>query len=466
MKRISRAVFWLAMAMLLDGPAWAVAEGSAKQNEEVAVEAREDQSVVDLWQLFQESVTEDPRILAANSRSRSMRYRQSEAFGRFFPQINASASRNRTLYKVQASGVHELYNSDRMMINLSQSLYDPEVWSNYRRYKALAKQQASEFEATREEATVDLIERYFTALSAEDSLGLVEAELNATRRNLERVDSLYKKQMALVTDVLELSARVDALSAAEIEARNQVEVSREALSELIGHPVRGRLKRIGSQASFHMPAQDREYWVQQALEFNPALKARQKAVDAAEAALSQAKAGHLPKIGLDLTAQRSDIGYQNSSIPRTDTYVATIGVQVPIFSGGSTRAKVLSSYEDLMAAEHELEGMRRQVLRETRAAYYSIETGLGKISASRKALESAEKARVAAEKAFGFGVMNAVDVLNTVKEEYASRRDLLKSQYDFIMNTMVLRRWSGTLVEDDVRKINEWLVVASDISRP
>lgn len=77
----------------------------------------------------------------------------------------------------------------------------------------------------------------------------------------------------------------------------------------------------------------------------------------------------------------------------------------------------------------------------------------------RCALRSAEKSRVAAEKAFGFGVMNAVDVLNTVKEEYATRRDLMKSQYDFIMNMMVLRRWSGTLVEDDVRKTNEWLVV-------
>lgn len=35
----------------------------------------------------------------------------------------------------------------------------------------------------------------------------------------------------------------------------------------------------------------------------------------------------------------------------------------------------------------------------------------------------------------------------------------LKSQYRIIMNMMVLRRWSGTLVEDDVRKTNEWLVV-------
>lgn len=31
------------------------------------------------------------------------------------------------------------------------------------------------------------------------------------------------------------------------------------------------------------------------------------------------------------------------------------------------------------------------------------------------------------------------------------------------MSTMVLRRWSGTLVEDDVRKINEWLVTPGEL---
>lgn len=457
MKRIASAVSRAALVAALGVSPLALAAGAQENRlEAAAAGVQDEQAVVDLWQLFQEAVIEDPRILAAYSRSQSMQYRKREALGQLLPQVNASSSFNRSLQETEQN--RQLYNGERYMLGLSQALYDPEIWHSYRRFSELAQQQAAEYEATREEATVDLIERYFMALAAEDELELVGAELRATERNLERVNSLFAKQLAMVTDVLEISARVDALKAAEIEARNQVEVSREALSELVGRRIDGRLKRIGEQASFSLPAQDREYWVQQAMESNPALQARQKAVDAARAMLRQAKSGHLPSVSLSLTAQRSDIGYENSLSPRTDTYVASVGVQVPIFSGGSTSARVSSSYEDLMTAEHELEAMRRQVLRETRAAYYGVEAGLSKISASRKALESAQKSRVAAEKAFGFGVMNAVDVLNTVKEEYATRRDLLKSQYDFIMNVMVLRRWSGTLIEDDVRKTNEWLV--------
>lgn len=458
MIRLKTAVCWATLTAALSTPSLLLAEPAVQgQIDAAAAQLQDEQTVVDLWQLFQEAVLEDPRILAAQSRSQSSQFRQREAFGQLLPQISASGAFNRSLQETEQN--RQLYNGERYMLGLSQALYDPKIWHSYRRFSELAQQQMAEYEATREEATVDLIERYFTALAAEDALALVGAELRATQRNLDRVNSLYAKQLAMITDVLEISARVDALTASEIEARNQVEVSREALSELVGRQITGRLKRIGEQAAFHLPAQGRDYWVEQALSSNPALQSRQKAVDAAQAMLRQAKAGHLPSVNLNLSAQRSDIGYENSLSPRTDTYVASVGVQVPIFSGGSTSARVSSSYEDLMTAEHELEAVRRQVLRETRAAYYGVEAGLSKISASRKALESAEKSRVAAEKAFGFGVMNAVDVLNTVKEEYATRRDLMKSQYDFIMNMMVLRRWSGTLVEDDVRKTNEWLVV-------
>lgn len=464
MKHLKTALCWASLVVVSAAPLLATAQAPRAYDDAEARQSRDEQAVIDLWQLFQEAVLEDPRILAAQARNQGSQWRQREAFGQLLPQISANGSFNRSQQETELES--QLYNGERYMLGLSQTLYDPKIWHNYRRFSELARQQTAEYEATREEATVDLIERYFRALAAEDELALVEAELRATQLNLERVNSLYDRQLAMITDVLEISARVDALKAAEIKARNDVEISREALSELVGRPIHGRLKRIGAQASFHMPAQASGYWEQQAMTSNPLLQARQKAVDAAQAALRQAKAGHLPSVNLNLTAQRSDIGYENSLNPRTDTYVASVGVQVPIFSGGSTSARVASSHADLMSTEQELEAMRRQVLRETRTAFYGAEAGLSRISASRKALQSAEKSRVAAERALTFGVINAVDVLDTVKEEYATRRNLLQSQYDFIMSLMVLRRWSGTLVEEDVRKANEWLVAPDEQQSP
>ncbi|MBK3866907.1 TolC family outer membrane protein [Pseudomonas stutzeri] len=419
---------------------------------------QDEERVVDLWQLFQEAELQDPRVLAGRALLEGGKWRKREAFGQLLPQLSASSTLNRTAQENDMT--RQAYNGERYALTLSQVIYDSQAWNNYRRYSELAVQQQAEFAVTQEEATLDLIERYFTALAAEDELALLSAELRATERSLARVDSLYKRQLATITDVLEISARVDSLKAGEIEARNAVEVGREALSEIVGREIVGRLKRVDQQAVFLPPEHDREYWVRQAISENPIIEARSRAVAAAQAAMQQASGGYRPKVSLSLSGQRSDIGYENSQAQITDTYVVSLGVQVPLYSGGSTRARVSASASDLIVAEQELEQAKRQVVRETRSAFYDAQAGVSKIAAARKAMKSSTKAREAAEHAFGYGVMNAVDVLNSIKEEYAARRAMLQSQYDFILSSLLLRRWSGSLVRNDVRTVNEWLLDA------
>ena len=53
--------------------------------------------------------------------------------------------------------------------------------------------------------------------------------------------------------------------------------------------------------------------------------------------------------------------------------------------------------------------------------------------------------------------MNAVDVLTSVQNEFKARRDLLKTQYDFITNLFILNRWAGKLTAESVESVNVWL---------
>jgi len=110
-----------------------------------------------------------------------------------------------------------------------------------------------------------------------------------------------------------------------------------------------------------------------------------------------------------------------------------------------------------MATEQQMEAVRRQVVKETTNAYLTAQSSVERIRASRNALESAEKSSIAAEKGFRYGVVNAVDVLISVQNEYKARRDLLKAQYDFITNLLVLNRWAGRLSEQSVENVNVWL---------
>lgn len=408
-----------------------------------------------LMSLYSESRLEDPRVLAAYARAQAGKEHQREAFGSLLPQITANAGGNRI--KQSNEITDQIYNSENYSVSLRQVIYNKAAWENYQKYKSVAKQLLSESEEAQAEATVDLVQRYFTALAADDELELVQAERRATQKNLDRISALYEKQFAMITDVLDLKARVDVLAAQEVDARNQVSLSRVALSEIVGRPVKEKLSRVRGDVDLKVSTESLDTWVSFGIAQNPSLKATESALAAAEAALREGKGGHYPTLGVSLSAQNTNEGYNNALAPKTDSYVAGLQLSVPIYSGGSTSARVRGLYQDQISAEQQLEATRRQIVREITNAYLTADSSVEKIRANRNALSSAEQSSIASEKAFTYGVVNAVDVLTSVQNEFKARRDLLKTQYDFITNLFILNRWAGKLSGESVESVNVWL---------
>lgn len=411
---------------------------------------------IDLWQLQQEAASADPRVLRAQAVIRSGAGREREALGQMLPQISATGSINRSRRDDALSRTE--YNGKRVAMSINQAIYDPQVWRSYQKFQQLTRQRTFEAEDTRIQASIDLAERYFAVLAAEDELQLVRAELEATEKDSKRLEALLAYHMATTQDAQAMRARADNLIADEIEAGNRVAVAREAISELVGRDVQEPLKRIASNATYTLPAQSRAYWEETALRENPGIKARERSLDAAQAAISEARAGHLPRLGLSLTALRSDIGYEGTLTPRSDNYVASLDMQVPLYSGGSTSARVASSMGDRDAAEQELEALRREVKRETATAFLTMNAELQRIKATRVALESTAKATESSKEVFKRGITTSTDVLYNIREEFRARRDLQQAQYRFITSLLTLHRWRGQLTDSDIRRANDWLV--------
>lgn len=447
MSRRSRLRRELVVLLLFMGPA-------------VAALPDNDTGTVDVWQLYQRVVQSDPRILSADAQIQAGAGQERSALGQLLPQLRGGASTSRIR---RSEGTQTLlYDGQTYNLSLTQTLYNPEAWRGFKKYAELTQQYRSQAEDARIQSAADLVQRYFAVLAAEDELDLAKSERNATRRNLERVSALFERQLATITDKLQLAARVDSLETEEIEARNQIQVAREALAELLGQEVYQPLKRIDERTLFSaLPGAETD-WVASALAHNPALKARQSALNSAEQAIDEAKAGHLPTLSLALGAQRSDFAYDNViAADKVDTLSASLNLQIPLYSGGSVTARTRGLYGSREVAEQDYEALRRQVVKETKTAYLKSNANLRKITSARKALESAVKSREVTEKSFAYGTVTAVDVLNAVRQEFLGRRDYLQAQYDFVTNQLVLLRWSGDFSAADIQRVNSWLAAPS-----
>jgi outer membrane protein len=52
------------------------------------------------------------------------------------------------------------------------------------------------------------------------------------------------------------------------------------------------------------------------------------------------------------------------------------------------------------------------------------------------------------------GVFTLLDVLDSERELYQTRRDLARARYEYLLNLLQLKRQAGTLSEDDLVYLN------------
>ncbi|MEG3193490.1 TolC family protein, partial [Lysobacter sp. D1-1-M9] len=149
----------------------------------------------------------------------------------------------------------------------------------------------------------------------------------------------------------EARAQFDSARANTILARNAVADAYQALAEITGQPVRN-LQGLPADFQPELPVSEGvEAWVQTAIDNNPALRAQQLQVEAAEADVATARAGHLPTLylsgGYADTEQSGDSTFSASGFNQTfpienENRGPQVGItlNVPIFSGGATQSRV------------------------------------------------------------------------------------------------------------------------------
>ncbi len=414
----------------------------------------------DLEELFNITFNQDPRIRIAESEAKIAEAVERQNLGGLLPQISASSSHSRNRREVfidDAADDPEYYDGETYSLVIQQPLFD---MARFERYQASeARTQASEaaFKDTLGSVGVDLVDRYFKVLAAEDNIELVITERQAIEKQLEQVRSRYERQLAVITDVLEVEARLDSILANEVAAKNEVAITREALAEVVGKPVYEKLSPVVANIDFTLEG-TMQHWVDKTLANNSALKSRKKAIEAAQYDLGQAKSEHYPTASWVVSARKSDTGNLNENTRRNETYYTALQFNVPLYSGGTTSARVEESQYRVEIAKQQAEEIRRAVLRQLRASYLTTQASLKALSAAAKALTSASKSLEAREQAFKFGTVTVVDVLDSLRDKFRAERDYKAAQYSFILSYAQLLNTAQADPHEGVQKLNNWLV--------
>jgi len=415
----------------------------------------------DLLTIYHQALQADPQLKSAEIKVNIGSDQKGQALGQMLPQINASGnwSNNEQSVNGKIQTVVTNYSGTSYYVSLNQSLFEFAKFMEWRRTSKIEDQYAAEAIEAHNQLMFNVVDRYFSALEAEDQLNFAQIEKQAAQKLLEQIQKQFAKQLLKITDLYAGEARLDQLIANVAQAESKHITAQESLRELTGIFPKA-LKILRDTVEYPEVQGDLQQWIEVAQSQNPAIKSKQIAINAAQNNVDVQKSKFLPVVDLQLSYYDTNTGYQSSNLG-TDvrTSVAAINVNVPLFSGGITTYQVSEAQNRLQITKNDNDAAIRAIVKETSDAYLSTNADVRQIQATQKALKSTSKSREAMERGYQLGVVTISDVIKSQQDESSVKKDLAQAKYNYIKNRVRFMHAIGSMKEENLQEINGWLEV-------
>ncbi|WP_432743279.1 TolC family outer membrane protein [Methylobacter sp. G7] len=413
----------------------------------------------DLLGVYEQALQADPQLQSAKVKIDIGSAQKGQALGQMLPQISASGNWSANKQTVSGSRQDSTSNfhGTRYYVSLNQTLVDFAKFWEWRRASKVEDQYAAEAIEAHNQLMFNVVERYFNELEAEDQLDFAKTEKLAAQKQLEQIQKQYAKQLLKITDLYAVEARLDQLIATEILAESQRVTAQQSLRELTGVSP-AELNKLRDGVDYQEIQGDLQQWIDMAESQNPAISAKQIAIEAAENNVTVQKSKYLPVADLQLNYYDTNTGYQSANLgANVQTEVAAINVTVPLFSGGTTTHQMFEAKHRLQLSKNDNEAAIRGITKETSDAFLSANANARHIKAAQKALDSAGKSREAMERGYHYGVVTISDVIKAQQDEFSAKKDFAQAKYNYIKNRIRFMHAIGSIAEENLQEINGWL---------
>ncbi len=363
-----------------------------------------------------------------------------------------------TANRVDNGSSSRSFNSNDYTLSLSQPIYRKQNFVQYEQSKSQVDQAEAQFASARQDLILRVAQAYFDVLLAQDNVALAGAQKAAIAEQLAQAKRNFEVGTATIVDTHEAQSRYDLSNAQEIAALNDLEIKKRTLQQIIVK-IPESLAALSEKLPLVLPVpDDMNKWVESAEQLNPSLQLQRAALEIATLEVERNRAGHYPT--LDLVASYRDANNASAAVGVLGEMKSTaIGLQfnLPLYQGGAVSSRVREAIANRGKAQQDLEQANRQVALQTRQAYLGVTSGVAQVKALEQALVSSQSSLDSTKLGQEVGVRTNVDVLNAQQQLYTAKRDLSQARYNYILSQLKLRSAVGTLKEDDLEQVDQWL---------
>lgn len=319
---------------------------------------------------------------------------------------------------------------------------------------------------SRQQRIVQTAQVYFSWQLAAHALRLHTQQQRLLQHQTQRAQHHFAQGITTIVDLREAQARADAIAAQVTAAQAELDTQRLNLEHLTGQSLPS-LQAAASSAPLPLEAHTQD-WPQALLNTaaaqqppspsHPMLSQARIHNDIASLAVQKAASAHAPQVEIQARYSHQHTPQGSPSAPLlTHANVASVGivVNVPLFAGFALNSAERQAAAEAAQAALQLDDAQRHIHTQWSNAAAGLRAAAAHLKALHTAVDSAELAWRASERAHALGLREQLDAWGAQTHYFEALHNAARAHYQFLNAYLALELAAGTVDMDDVHQLEK-----------
>ncbi len=329
-------------------------------------------------------------------------------------------------------------------INVYQTIFDQRVFTGLKAAKSTREFYQINADLTDEQIIERVATAYYQVFVQEEKLKTIDKSLENTTKVKNVIKSLVDNGLAKPIDLDRVIVQLNNISSSRQQLVNAVEISKNALKFYMGYPIKQEINLEEVTIEPNLLILEDEINTSTRTEFKVLEKQKELLGFAKEAE----KANLYPTVGLSGNYGLQGFGEQfitSKNYMWSDLASIGLSVKVPIFTGGSTKAKINQAEIDLLDIEEQMNDTKLGLDLEYQNAKSQIENTLKSVDIQRENVSLAEKVLSNTQSNYQHGLATLTEIIDSENALTDARNNYSNALLEYKIAEVALIKAKGDL---------------------
>lgn len=312
--------------------------------------------------------------------------------------------------------------------------------NSYRQASSNLRIQGEDYRKERNLLRFKVTESFYNLILAEELLKLSQESYAQMERHLRQVEDRYENGLASKFDLLRARVELANLKPQLIRSKNSLTLAENRFKSLLAFPSQTEV-RLQGELKYEPMEIELSRAISEALKNRPEIISLKEQENIALAGVRLASASNKPLLSAIYNYQFQKPYHWKDEWGKE--WDAMVVLQFPIFSGFSTKGKVLQSRSGLREVKYNVEDKNEEIELEVREIYLNLRQEEETIISQRENVGQAEEAMRIAEKRYTSGMITNLEFMDAQLAVTQAKTDYLQALANYLIAEAKLTKAMG-----------------------